>query len=114
MWTLQALAGHLDVPGGKQFKMPGRPRLNRITTAPPAGAPLPFGAAEYPLYYEVRREAHAALLPRAILEGEPYPVRALIVSGSSLITAWPDPDLWREAGRPRLPGGGQSLRHGRQ
>jgi anaerobic selenocysteine-containing dehydrogenase len=45
----------------------------------------------------VRHEAHAALLPRAILEDEPYPVRALIVSGSSLLTSWPNPALWRRA-----------------
>ncbi|MDX1617098.1 MAG: molybdopterin-dependent oxidoreductase, partial [Candidatus Promineifilaceae bacterium] len=97
VWTLQALAGHLDVPGGKLFKMPDRLQSGRHLTPPPAGARPPIGAAEYPLYHEVRREAHAALLPRAILEGEPYPVRALIVSGSSLLTAWPNPDLWRRA-----------------
>lgn len=96
-WTLQAIAGHLDVPGGKLFEMPNRLKLNRILTPLPVGAPKPVGAEEYPLYYDVRKEAHAALLPRAILEDDPYPVRALIVSGSSLITSWPNPDLWRQA-----------------
>ncbi|HLF88248.1 MAG TPA: molybdopterin-dependent oxidoreductase [Anaerolineales bacterium] len=95
--TLQAIAGHLDVPGGKVFCMKNRLHLNRLLTDPPAGAPKPIGAEEYPLYYEVRKEAHAALLPRAILESKPYPVRALIISGASLITAWPDPALWRRA-----------------
>lgn len=97
VWCLQALAGHLDVPGGKLMKNRNRLQLQRILTPPPAGAPPPIGATEYPLFHEVRREAHAALLPQAILEGKPYPVRALMVSGSSLITAWPDPDLWRRA-----------------
>ena len=97
MITLQALAGHLDVPGGKVFKMPNRLRLNRLLTEPPKGVRPPIGAAEYPIYYEVRKEAHAALFPRAILEGKPYPLRAMIVSGTSLTTAWPDPDLWRRA-----------------
>ena len=95
--TLQALAGHLDVPGGKLFKMQDRFRTNRLLTPPPEHARPPIGAAEYPVYYDVRREAHAALFPRAILEGKPYPLRSLIVSGSSLITAWPNPDLWRRA-----------------
>jgi anaerobic selenocysteine-containing dehydrogenase len=36
-------------------------------------------------------------LPRAILEGEPYPVRALIVWGGSIITSFPNPDLWRRS-----------------
>jgi anaerobic selenocysteine-containing dehydrogenase len=96
VWTLQALAGHFDQPGGKVIKMPDRLRLNRILTEPPAGQP-PIGAAEYPLYHAVRNEAHAALLPRAILQGEPYPIRAMIISGSSLLTSWPDPPLWKRA-----------------
>lgn len=97
VWTLQAIAGHLDVPGGKLFKMRDRLQLNRIETQPLHGAPKPIGADEYPLYYEVRREAHGALLPRAILESKPYPLRAMIISGSSLITSWPNPDLWRKS-----------------
>lgn len=97
VFILQALAGHLDRPGGKLFKSRDRLHLNRLVTEPPANTRRPIGADEYPVYYEVRREAHAALLPRAILEGKPYRIRALILSGASLITAWPDPDLWRRA-----------------
>jgi anaerobic selenocysteine-containing dehydrogenase len=97
VWILQAIAGHLDVPGGKLFAMPNRLQLNRLLTDLPQDAPKPIGADEYPLYYEVRKEAHAALLPRAIIESKPYPVRALIVSGASLITSWPNPTLWRQA-----------------
>lgn len=97
VWTLQALAGFLDVPGGKCFKMRDRLQLNRILTAPQDQAPKPVGADEYPLYYEERNEAHASLLPEAILEGRPYPIRGLIISGASLITAWPNPKLWRRA-----------------
>jgi len=97
VWTLQAVAGHLDVPGGKLFKMRGRPRTGRILTEPPAGGREAIGAKEYPLYHAVRRELHGGLIPRAVLEGTPYPLRHLIVSGASLITAWPDPALWRRA-----------------
>jgi anaerobic selenocysteine-containing dehydrogenase len=96
LWIMQAVAGHLDVPGGKLFRMRNRFQLKRLMTKPP-DSPLPVGAQEYPLYHEVRNEAHAALLPQAILEGKPYPVRALIISGASIITSWPDPDLWRRA-----------------
>ncbi len=97
VWTLQAIAGHLDVPGGKVFRMRDRLQFNRLLTEPPVDGPLPIGAVEYPIYHELRNEAHGALLPRAILEDNPYPLRALIVAGSSLITAWPNPDLWRRA-----------------
>ena len=95
--VLQALAGHLDVPGGKLIRMPGRPRLHRNATPMPAAGRPAIGAAEFPIYHEVRQEAHAALLPRAILEGEPYPVRGMLVGGASILTAWPDPSLWRRA-----------------
>ncbi|MDH3674300.1 MAG: molybdopterin-dependent oxidoreductase [Anaerolineae bacterium] len=97
VWILQALAGHLDVPGGKLFAMPNRLKLRRLLTEPPPDALRPIGADEYPLYYEVRKEAHATLLPQAILEGKPYPIRALIVSGASLLTSWPNPSLWRQS-----------------
>jgi anaerobic selenocysteine-containing dehydrogenase len=97
VWTLQALAGHLDVPGGKLFKMANRLQLNRLLTDPPPNGRPPIGLEEYPLYNAVRNEAHAVMLPQAILEGKPYPIRALIVSGASLITSWPDPELWRQA-----------------
>ncbi len=95
VWTLQAVAGHLDAPGGKLFKMRGRARTGRIPTEPPTSAPEPIGAKEYPLYHAVRRELHAGLIPRAVLEAKPYALRHLIVSGASLLTAWPDPALWR-------------------
>ncbi len=97
IWIIQAITGHLDAPGGKLFKMLDRLQLNRRTCHPPQNAPKPVGADEYPLYYEVRNEAHAALLPKAILESEPYPIRSLIISGASIITAWPNPALWRQA-----------------
>ncbi len=97
VWILQALAGHLDAPGGKLFRMKERFRANRLLTAPPKNARRPIGYDEYPLYYETRVEAHASLLPRAILRDDPYPVRMALVSGTSLITSWPNPALWKQA-----------------
>jgi anaerobic selenocysteine-containing dehydrogenase len=93
--SVQALGGHIDVPGGKLFKMPNRIQHNRTTMAPPVDGKRPFGADRYPLYAALRNEAHAVELPRAVLEDDPYPVRGLIVSGASLITSWPNPELWR-------------------
>ncbi|MHA1524325.1 MAG: molybdopterin-containing oxidoreductase family protein [Alphaproteobacteria bacterium] len=95
--TLQALCGHLDVPGGKIFAMPKRPRTRCNPTKLPAGTPAPIGVDEFPLFNELRNECHAAALPRAILENDPYPVRSMIISGASIVTSWPNPDLWRRA-----------------
>jgi anaerobic selenocysteine-containing dehydrogenase len=94
---LQAIAGHLDRPGGKVIRTPGGTRLHRNTTATPPGGNPAIGAREFPLYAEMRNEAHASMLPKAILQGDPYPVRGMLISGSSIQTAWPNPDLWRQA-----------------
>ncbi len=95
---LWALTGNIDVPGGILFKEPGdgftvsaRHRLD-----PPAG-PAPVGASTYPLYHHFRREAQAMELPMAILESRPYPVRGMLVFGASIITGYPDPNLWRRS-----------------
>ncbi len=95
--TLQAITGHLDSPGGKLIRPRDRVRLHRNVTLAPTGGRPAIGSAEYPLFHAMRQEAHAALLPRAILDGEPYPVRGLIVSGASILTAWPEPARWRKA-----------------
>ena len=36
-------------------------------------------------------------LPDAILHGTPYPLRAMLIAGSSIITAYPNPGLWRRS-----------------
>ncbi len=95
--SLQAITGHLDSQGGKALLPRERSRLRRLTTPMPTGGRPALGATEFPIFHEMRQEAHAALLPRAIIEGDPYPVRGLIISGSSLLTSWPDPTRWRAA-----------------
>ncbi len=95
---LWALTGNLDVPGGKVIKMPGAGfEVNRSwRLEPPAGID-PVGKDKYPLYHLFRKEAHAMELPRAILENDPYPVRAMLIFGSSIITSYPNPGLWRRS-----------------
>lgn len=93
--VLWALAGQLDVPGGLNFKMPGTDfEVNTAHVAPPSGVD-PIGKDKYPIYHHFRNEAHAMELPRAILEGDPYLIRAMLIGGSSIITGYPEPDLWR-------------------
>jgi anaerobic selenocysteine-containing dehydrogenase len=63
---------------------------------PPAG-PMPVGASTYPVYHYFRREAQAMELPKAILEGRPYPVRGMLIFGASITTGYPDPSLWKRS-----------------
>ena len=94
-----ALTGNLDAPGGILIRAPGSffQVSAKRRLSPPAGARAPVGAERYPLYHYYRHEAQAMELPRAILRNEPYPVRALLVFGASIITGYPDPGLWKRA-----------------
>jgi anaerobic selenocysteine-containing dehydrogenase len=97
--VLWALAGQLDVPGGRCFL--GRDRMfptpvHRHLASP--GWEKSIGRDRFPVYaHYCGGEPHASLLPQAILEGDPYPIRALLVLGASLTTSWPNVGLWRNA-----------------
>jgi anaerobic selenocysteine-containing dehydrogenase len=91
-----ALAGNLDRPGGLVFRMPQTAPIQRNRIEPPPGKPA-IGSDCHPLYCDLNRSGHFLEVPRAILKGEPYPVRGLIVLGGSIITAFPSPELWRRS-----------------
>ena len=56
-----------------------------------------LGRDRFPVYSMYRGESHAIALPDSILKGEPYKIRSLMILGGSIITAWPNPSVWREA-----------------
>lgn len=94
---LWALAGQLDVPGGRCFKMPGNAfPLNRTGHVQSPKGKQRVGGERFPVYVKYRDEAHASGLPDSVLGGEPYRTRALIIQGASITTSWPDPDLWQK------------------
>ncbi|ALC17992.1 anaerobic selenocysteine-containing dehydrogenase [Desulfuromonas soudanensis] len=96
VFTLWALAGQLDVPGGLLIRMRENafPQNRRHLIANP-DLRKALGRERFPVYSRYRGESHAIALPDAVLKGDPYKIRALIVLGGSIITSWPDPDLWR-------------------
>lgn len=95
---LWALTGNLDVPGGKVIKMQNADfHVNQSMRVPPPNGVDPIGKNKYPLYHLYRKEAHAMELPKAILHDDPYPLRAMLIAGSSIITAYPNPNLWRQS-----------------
>ena len=95
---LQAVTGNIDVPGGYV-------RASRVhvapTRLPERLVEKPLGASEYPLFYEcwgrLFGEGQALALSRAILEGEPYRVVAVMVSASNPVLTWPNARRVREA-----------------
>jgi anaerobic selenocysteine-containing dehydrogenase len=96
--SLWAITGNLDVPGGLVFRPRSPVRFPRVGLEPPKGV-QPIGADRYPLFCDVLKAAQFMEAPRAILKGDPYPVRALLVLGASMLTSLPNPDLLKECFR---------------
>jgi cysteine sulfinate desulfinase/cysteine desulfurase-like protein/anaerobic selenocysteine-containing dehydrogenase len=93
--TFWALAGQLDIPGGHCFDMKqNRIRLNREGHVPNPDVRRAAGHNDFPVYTHYRGEFHAGILPRAVLEKDPYPIRHLFSLGSSIISSWPGSALW--------------------
>ncbi len=96
--VLWAIAGQLDVAGGRCFL--GQGRTFKLPTSHQLASPgyeKSIANNRFPLYsHFCGGEPHASLLPKAILDGDPYPIRGLLVLGASLITAWPNAGLWRQ------------------
>ncbi len=92
LWTI---TGNIDVPGGLLLRPPNPAKFPRIRLNPPTGV-KPIGADTYPLFCDMLKSAQFLEAPRAILEGDPYPVRTLLVVGASLLTSLPDPELWKK------------------
>jgi len=95
--VLWALAGQLDVPGGRCFTMrENHFPINREGHIPNPDVHKALGRDRFPVYSAYREESHAIALPDAVLHGKPYPIRSLIILGSSIITSWPQPSVWRK------------------
>jgi cysteine desulfurase NifS len=95
--VLWALAGQLDVPGGHCFSMAkNKFPLNREGHIPNPDVRKAAGHNRFPVYTHYRGEFHANVLPEAVLEKRPYPIRLLISLGASIIASWPQSGIWRK------------------
>ncbi|GBD97400.1 MAG TPA: aminotransferase class V-fold PLP-dependent enzyme [Nitrospirae bacterium] len=95
--VLWAIAGQLDVPGGRCFSMKENTfPINRQGHVANPDVRKALGRDRFPVYSAYRGESHAIALPDAVLNSKPYPVRSLIILGGSMITAWPQPSVWRK------------------
>jgi cysteine desulfurase NifS len=96
--VLWALAGQLDVPGGRCFHIPQNHfPINRCGHVKnPGDISNRIGADRFPIYVKYRDEAHAISLPKSVLNADPYQIKSLIILGGSIITSWPNPDIWKK------------------
>jgi len=92
---LWAITGNLDVPGGLVFRPRSPVTFPRVKLDPPQGA-KPIGHDRYPYFCDTLQSAQFMEAPRAILNDDPYTVKALLIFGASLLTSLPDPELWKK------------------
>ena len=80
---LDALLGTIGKTGGTRFR--AAPELQELTVYDelPLRDLGPLGADRFPVLYETRQECHTMTAVDAILSGEPYPLRAMIVTGAN-------------------------------
>jgi cysteine desulfurase NifS len=98
VFTIWALAGQLDVPGGLCFSSLGNHfPINRSGNIENPNVDRAIARDRFPLYTHYREESHAIGLVDSVLNGEPYPLKGLIIHGASLLTSWPESQRWEEA-----------------
>ncbi|PIU55228.1 MAG: molybdopterin oxidoreductase [Chloroflexi bacterium CG07_land_8_20_14_0_80_51_10] len=95
---LHAITGNLDQPGG--VIIASRPHLKSLRLYEHLKE-KPLGEDQYPLAYSVFGrmigEGQGMVLPDVILTGNPYPVKAMIISGSNLVVTWPNSNKIKKA-----------------
>lgn len=97
VFTIWALAGQLDTPGGLCFTSEGNQfPINRSGSIKNPNVDRAIARDRFPLYTHYREESHAIGLVDSVLKGEPYPIKGLIIHGASLLTSWPDTQRWEE------------------
>lgn len=96
--TLHALTGSFDAPGGNVLfsRHPARD-INPISLLSASQLAKALGAQARPLGPPQKGWVTAHDLYRAILDGDPYRVRALVGFGSNLVMSHPDPAAARAA-----------------
>jgi anaerobic selenocysteine-containing dehydrogenase len=82
-----AITGNLDVLGGNTYSFPLRLASLRIKGKVSVSDAI---GAKYPVYGRFTAETTSIPVPKAILTGQPYSIRALIVQGGNPVLTWPD------------------------
>jgi formate dehydrogenase (coenzyme F420) alpha subunit len=81
--SLDGLLGTLDREGGTLFKEALPLRELTLYDDVPLRHLGPLGAERFPVLYDLRQECHTMTAIEAILGGDPYPLRAMIVTGAN-------------------------------
>jgi anaerobic selenocysteine-containing dehydrogenase len=88
---LQAITGNLDVKGGGIISSGSGDNSKKKLPV------KPIGAVEYPVWYEMESHAQANLVPDAILNNDPYPIKNMIIIGGNPVLTFPNTKKWKKA-----------------
>lgn len=84
---LIAITGNLDVSGGNTYNYPLPQASLRVKGRVKVEEAV---GADYPIFTKFVGETTAMPVPDAILTGQPYPVKALIVQACNPVLTWPN------------------------
>jgi anaerobic selenocysteine-containing dehydrogenase len=91
---LTAITGNLDVQGGNIYISPLKQASLRIKGTVTASDTI---GARFPIFGRFTGETTAMPVPDAILNEDPYPVKALIVQASNPLLTWPNTNKVKQA-----------------
>jgi anaerobic selenocysteine-containing dehydrogenase len=93
---LRAITGNLDVPGG-HLLAPSLPLKDlRLKGRRPDGL-SPLGRRTYPILVDTADFVPGDALMKAMEEGDPYPIRAMVMGGGNPLLTWPNTSRLRES-----------------
>jgi anaerobic selenocysteine-containing dehydrogenase len=96
VYILWALTGNLDVAGGLYIS-PVPPTTVAKPTVERRSNVTAIGQRQYPLFHQLTGLAQFMEFPKAVLRGDPYPVKGLLNFGASILTSYPQTEVWEEA-----------------
>jgi len=89
---LIAICGNFDVPGGNGYTT----ALSQDNLRLKDDITGEIGAA-YPIFTRFLQESSSAPITNAILTGQPYPIKALVINGCNAALTWPETGKARRA-----------------
>jgi len=85
--TLMAITGNIDVPGGNTYGPGFRMANLRVQGKPVDGPPV---GTEYPIFTRYTQEQSVVPAIEQLCTGNPYPIKALLVTGCNPALTWPN------------------------
>lgn len=93
--VLAAITGNINIDGGNVFYPMFRMKRTRIKDGPSLSEAI--GGIRWPLFDGVIGEDQGLALPDAIIDGKPYPIKAMIVQSGNPCLSFPNSKRVREA-----------------